>query len=94
MKKEFKTIWGKVLDRNDQKKRIKRYIKESLIFTAAMGVLDVIAIFITKNNTVFYFVDNYVINFITTVIVTMIILLITSFGFNYFISERVIKKTK
>ena len=92
--KEVKTIWGKKLDAKNIKKRIKKYLFESLIFSILMTVIDAFGILISKNKAVFYFFDNYVINFTLTVFITFIILFMMAFSFNYLISERQIKKTK
>ncbi len=88
----MKTIWGKVLDVKDNKKRLKKYLFESLIFSLLMAVIDAFGILISKNKAVFYFFDNYVINFALTVLITFLILFIISFGFNYLISEKQFKK--
>ena len=92
MKNEIKTIWGKKLDNKDKKKRVKRYLLESLIFSVAMTLLDVIAILASKDRAVFYFFDNYLVNSIITVLITTIILYGISFGFNYLVCEKNIKK--
>ena len=92
--KEVKTIWGEKLDAKDIKKRIKKYLFESLIFSILMTAIDAFGILISKNNAVFYFFDNYVINFTLTVFITFIILFMIAFSFNYLIRERQIKKTK
>ena len=94
MKMEIKTIWGRKLDNKDKKRRIKIYLLESLIFSVFMALLDIMAIFASKNKAVFYFLDNYTVNFIITVFITTILLFIISFGFNYLICEKSIKKSK
>ncbi|HOP65481.1 MAG TPA: hypothetical protein PLX66_00425 [Bacilli bacterium] len=92
--KELKTIWGKKLDLKDKKKRLKNYLLESLIFAGIMAVLDVLAIFATKNKSVFFFVDNYAINFIITVIITTVLLFLLAFLIDYLVCEKNIKKIK
>lgn len=94
MKTELKTIWGRKLDNKNKKGRINSYLFESLLFTLAMSLLNVIAIFASKNKAVFYFFDNYTVNFIITVFITGILLFLIAFGFNYLVCEKSIKKNK
>ncbi len=90
--KELKTIWGKVLDSKDKKKRIKRYLLESLLFALSMSILDVIGILASKNGAVFYFFDNYTINFIITVVITFSILFLVAYILNYLVTEHQLRK--
>lgn len=89
-----KTIWGKKLDNNNKKKRIHKYLIESIIFTIIMAVIYMFAILISKNKAVFDFFDNYIVNFILTTLVTSSILFIIAFLQNYIVCENKIKKNQ
>lgn len=90
--KELKTIWGKKIDCNNKKRRIKSYLLESLVFSLLLSILDIIGILASKNKAVFYFFDNYVVNFIITVIITFIILFLMAFILNYLVTEKQLRK--
>lgn len=91
-----KTIWGKKLptsnNKNDKTKRIRIYLLESIIFTIAMTLFDIIALLLIHNRATFMFFDNYIVNYILSVFLTSLILFSISFIFDYLVSELTIKK--
>lgn len=74
-----------------KKKRRKKYLRESLIFTLIFLIIDLVLYFTPLEVNVLCLFDIKYLNIIVTIIISMISLFVVSFILNYLISELLLK---
>lgn len=92
----FKSLFGKKIPnsstKSDRKRRKTIYLKEALLFSIIMTLIDIVLFYKVSSINILTIFDNNIWNLVVTIFLTLLILLISSYLFDYLITEFIFKK--
>lgn len=89
-----KTMWNRDVEIDNKKKRKLVYIKESIVFSFIVVLIDSLGFVINKSIDTIIVTNNKIINIMIVIIFTFILSFLISYILDYIVSEYKIKKYK
>ena len=92
----IKSLTGRILPLSltkwDKKRRKNIYLKEAILFSISLTLIDVYCFYNLSFMNILNVFDNSVWNLITTVALTLVVLLMLSYIIDYLITESIVRK--